>query len=134
MAHRLSVSNIFSRITKCSFAQQSSTFASWPKTPLGSLSLVDKVVTTKDNTTFVALHPTREFPYEMSRPLPPPTIPTSYLIRDEAIQTANRAFNKKHPELAREELSRVTHTTVHRWFPRARDTRRKKTPIDREYL
>ncbi|KRT80076.1 hypothetical protein AMK59_6620 [Oryctes borbonicus] len=43
-------------------------------------------------------------------------------------------FNKKSPEIARQELMNITYTTKHRWFPRARDKKAKKTPMDREYL
>lgn len=109
-------------------------YASTPKTALGGLSLVDRVVTTVDNSTFVAYHPTREFPYELSKPLPPPADPTSYLIKDDAIAFANKAFSTKHPELVREELRRITYTTKHIWFPKARSKKAKKTPMNREYL
>lgn len=105
------------------------------KTATGVWGLVDKVVTTNDNKVFVAWHPTEDFPYEKSRPLPAiATAPSSSLIKDEASQNAMRAFGNKHPEVVRQELMAVTHTTMHRWFPRARDKKAKKTPMDREYL
>lgn len=132
-AFRLANQNIFNKITKCSLGQSKS-YSTVPKTAFGGLSLVDQVVTTKDNSTFVAYHPNREFPYELTRPLPPPTRPSSSLIKDEAIQAANKAFTSKHPELVREELRKVTFTTKHIWFPRGRDKKAKKTPMDREYL
>lgn len=128
---RLNTKNIFSSLAKCNAMQLRAYSA---KTALGGQSLVDKVVTTSDNSTFVAYHPNRDFPYEMSRPLPPPAIPTNLLIKEDTIQTATKAFHKKHPELAIQELSRITFTTKHRWYPRARDRRAKKTPMDREYL
>lgn len=104
------------------------------KTATGIQALVDKVVTTSDNTTFVAWHPEIEFPYEFSKPVPPKAVPNSSLIKEEALNSATRAFVNKNPEIAREELMRITYTTKHRWFPRARDKRAKKTPMDREYL
>lgn len=104
------------------------------KTATGIQGLVDKVVTTSDNTTFVAWHPEIEFPYECSKPIPPKAVPSSSLIKEEALNTATTAFINKNPEIAREELSRITYTTKHRWFPRDRDKRAKKTPMDREYL
>lgn len=103
------------------------------ETALGTQSHVAKVVTAKDGT-FVAWHPTQDFPYEHSLPLPPPAIPTSTLLRDEAIQMSMKAFGKQHPEIATQELMRVTHTSKHVWAPRPRDRKAKKTPSDREYL
>lgn len=105
-------------------------------TPVGSLGYVEKVVTTNDCTTFVAWHPAQDFPYEHSLPLPPPSIPTSTLLKDEAIQTAMQAFGNKHPEIAKQELMKLTNTSIHTWKPRQREKRYhiKNTPIDREYL
>lgn len=103
-------------------------------TAVGSLSTVEKVVTTADKTTFVAWHPTHDFPYEYSKPLPPPAIPTSTLLKDEAIQTAMKAFGNKKPELAQQELMRLTNTSYHVWKPRQRDRTAKDTPMNREYL
>lgn len=103
-------------------------------TAVGQLSHVEKVVATQDCKLFVAWHPTAEFPYEHSLPLPPPSIPTSTLLKDEAIQTAMKAFSNKHPEIARQELMKLTNTSKHTWKPRQRDRRAKKTPPDREYL
>lgn len=103
-------------------------------TAIGGLSHVDKVVTTSDNSTFVAWHPTTEFPYEYSKPLPPPAIPTSTLLKDEAMRTAMQAFGNKHPEIARKELEKLTFTSKHTWKPRQRDRKAKKTKPDREYL
>lgn len=102
-------------------------------TVLGTQSHVEKVVTTNDGT-FFAWHPTPEFPYEHSLPLPPPAIPTSTLLKDEAIQTAMQAFGNKNPEIARQELMKITHTSKHIWAPRQRDRKRKNTPPNREYL
>ncbi|XP_055319367.1 39S ribosomal protein L42, mitochondrial [Sitodiplosis mosellana] len=103
-------------------------------TALGSLSTVEKVVTTSDDTTFISWHPTHDFPYEYSKPLPPPAIPTSTLLKDEAIQRSMEAFGSKHPEIARQELMKLTCTSKHVWKPRQRDRKAKNTPPDREYL
>lgn len=104
------------------------------KTATGAWPLVDKVVTTSDNKVFVAWHPSREFPYECSRPLPPVTAPSSSLLRDEAIQSAMKSFTSKHPEMVRQELASLTYTTIHKWRPMFRIKKAKKTPMDREYL
>lgn len=103
-------------------------------TAIGNLSHVQKVVSTSDGSAFVAWHPTADFPYEHSLPLPPPAIPTNTLIKDQAIETAMQAFGQKKVEIAREELMRVTHSHVHTWVPRQRDRKAKKTPMNREYL
>lgn len=103
-------------------------------TAVGHLSHVERVVSTEDCTMFVAWHPTSEFPYEHSLPLPPQSIPTSTLLKDDAIQTAMSAFSNKRPEIARLELMKLTNTSKHTWKPRQRDRRAKKTPPDREYL
>ncbi|XP_037045516.1 28S ribosomal protein L42, mitochondrial [Bradysia coprophila] len=105
------------------------------KTATGHLSLVDKIALTDDGKTFVAWHPTKEFPYEFTRPIPvSEQRDRSAVIKESALNTAMQAFHNKHPVLARQELERITFTTKHRWFPRARDKKAKKTPMDRPYL
>lgn len=131
-AIRLGAEKIFSKIKITNLHQLCGYSTS--KTAIGGWSHVDKVVTTSDNSTFVAWHPIREFPYELSKPIPPKAIPSSSLVKEEALATAMSAFERKHPEIVRQELSRVTYTTKHRWFPRSRDRKAKKTPMDREYL
>lgn len=103
-------------------------------TAMGHQSHVQKVVTTSDGNAFVAWHPTVDFPYEHSLPIPPAAIPTSSLIKDQAIDTAMAAFGQKKMEIAREELMRITHSHCITWAPRQRDRKAKKTPMDREYL
>ncbi|GAB0096256.1 mitochondrial ribosomal protein L42 [Sergentomyia squamirostris] len=106
------------------------------KHPTGGQSFVQGVTVTDDGSTLVAWHPKPDFPYEFSRPLPPPMErDNSSLLKKSALNTAMQAFSTKHPEVAREELMRLTHTTKHRWFPRSRDKKAKKdTPMDRPYL
>lgn len=105
------------------------------KTAKGNWGLVECVALTNDGSTFVAWHPKPEFPYEMSRPIPHvEQRDRSAVIKESAITTAMQAFNTKHPEIVRQELSKITFTTRHRWFPRARDKKAKKTPMDRPYL
>lgn len=105
------------------------------KTATGNRSLVDKVVLAQDGKMFVAWHPTPDFPYELTQPIPKyETQEKSSVIKEAAISTAMKAFKTKHPEIARLELSKLTFTTKHKWFPRARDKKAKNTPMDREYL
>ncbi|KAH8372433.1 hypothetical protein KR093_011582 [Drosophila rubida] len=105
------------------------------KSAVGGQSLVDSVAVTKNGKTIVAWHPETPFPYEHTKPLPQiVTKQSSDVIKETALQSAMSAFKSKHPEVARQELMKLTHTTKHRWFPRARDKKAKKTPMDRPYL
>ncbi|CAH0546020.1 unnamed protein product [Brassicogethes aeneus] len=94
-----------------------------------------KVALTDDKTTIVAWHPRQDFPYECTRPLPEIKVEESTsVLKTQLTPELLSVFNKKTPEQARQELMNITHTTKHRWFPRARDKKAKKTPMDREYL
>ncbi|CAH1099918.1 unnamed protein product [Psylliodes chrysocephalus] len=94
-----------------------------------------RIVVTDDGNTIVAWHPKEDFPYECTRPLPDEqTIETDSVLKTTVTPELLSIFNKKTPEQSRQELMNITHTTKHRWFPRARDKRAKKTPMDREYL
>lgn len=102
---------------------------------IGNKSLVAGVVSTPDKKMFVAYHPDVEFPYEFSKPLPEPVkTSSSAVIEESAMQMAQKAFKTTHPEVARQELQRLTFTTKHKWYPRARDRKAKKTVPDRPYL
>lgn len=94
-----------------------------------------KIVVTNDSSTIVAWHPKTDFPYECTRPLPQETlVETTSVLKTTLTPELLSIFNKKSPELARQELMDITHTCKHRWFPRARDKKAKKTPMEREYL
>lgn len=105
------------------------------KNAIGGRNLVEAVAISSNGKTIVAWHPEPDFPYECTKPLPVASEKQSAsLIKDEALCSAMSAFKEKRPEVAREELMRLTHTTKHRWFPRSRDKRAKSTPMDRPYL
>ncbi|XP_023168060.1 39S ribosomal protein L42, mitochondrial [Drosophila hydei] len=105
------------------------------KNAVGGKSLVDSVAVTKNGKIIVAWHPDTPFPYEHTKPLPQLVEKqSSNVIKETALQTAMTAFKNKFPEVARQELMKLTHTTKHRWFPRARDKKAKNTPMDRPYL
>lgn len=102
---------------------------------VGNRALVAGVTATKDKTTFVAWHPDVQFPYELSKPIPTKVEQSSSaVIEESAMNVAQRAFKTVHPEVARQELQRLTFTTKHRWYPRSRDKKAKKTESDRPYL
>jgi large subunit ribosomal protein L42 len=93
-----------------------------------------RIVLTDDESTFVAWHPKQDYPYEFTQPLPEQKVEDTSVLKTQLTPELRSIFNKKTPEQARQELMNITHTTKHRWFPRARDKRAKKTPMDREYL
>jgi len=102
---------------------------------VGGARLVQQVAATDNGKMYVAWHPDQDFPYECSKPIPPNEVTnTGSLIKENALNNAMAAFKGKHPEFARQELMKLTYTTKHRWYPRARDNKAKKTPMDREYL
>ncbi|XP_011209938.1 39S ribosomal protein L42, mitochondrial [Bactrocera dorsalis] len=105
------------------------------KNALGGNSLVNKVAITNDGAVCVAWHPEADFPYECSKPIPYATNDQNKtLIADKRNENTISAFKTKTPEIARQELMQLTFTTKHRWFPRSRDKRAKRTPMDRPYL
>lgn len=93
-----------------------------------------KIVTTSDDTTFVSWHPEEEFPYECTKPLPTIKEESDTVLKTQLTPAVKSIFNKTTQEQARQELMDLTSTTKHRWYPRARDKRAKKTVMDREYL
>ncbi|XP_062552182.1 large ribosomal subunit protein mL42 [Armigeres subalbatus] len=98
-------------------------------------NLVQRVSPALGGKVFVAWHPEPTFPYEYSKPIEITPVKSSpSLVRDDLVQCGVSQLRGKHPEMVREELSKITFTTKHRWFPRARDKKAKKTPMDRQYL
>ncbi|XP_023945319.2 39S ribosomal protein L42, mitochondrial [Bicyclus anynana] len=94
----------------------------------------NKIVMTDDGSTIVALHREEEFPYEFSKPLPEEAKEDKSVLRMNDIDEVKRVFKDLKPEYARQQLASLTLTTTHRWFPRARDKKAKKTEMNRPYL
>lgn len=94
----------------------------------------NKIVITDDGSTIVALHQDQGFPYEHSKPLPVEKTESTGILRMDNFEEVKRVFVKTKPEIARKQLAAVTLTTEHRWYPRARDKKAKKTEMDRTYL
>ncbi|XP_053112504.1 39S ribosomal protein L42, mitochondrial [Hemicordylus capensis] len=90
---------------------------------------------TSDNKTIVCYHPSVDFPYEHTRPVPP-LDPVDYKeeTHDQVLKSrleAKELKNKKGPTI--EELSKMFYTTKHRWYPVGQyHTRRKKTNTPKE--
>lgn len=89
---------------------------------------------TDDGSTIVALHRDKEFPYEHSRPLPEEVKEDQSILKMSDYEEVKRVFKNMPPEMARKQLSSLTLTTEHRWFPRARDKKAKKNEMNRPYL
>ncbi|XP_028032628.1 39S ribosomal protein L42, mitochondrial [Bombyx mandarina] len=94
----------------------------------------NKIVITDDGSTIVALHQDYDFPYEHSRALPEETSKDNTVLKMTDLDEVKRVFNEMKPEFARKQLSNLTLTTEHRWYPRARDKKAKKTEMNRPYL
>lgn len=94
----------------------------------------NNIVITDDGSTIVALHPDQGFPYEHSRPLPDEEKVSIGVLRMENAEEVRKVFVETKPEIARKQLAALTLTTDHRWFPRARDKKAKKTEMNRPYL
>ncbi|CAH2239486.1 jg21493 [Pararge aegeria aegeria] len=93
-----------------------------------------KIVITDDGSTIVALHREVEFPYEFSKPLPEEVQHDKSVLRMNDYDEVRRVFKDLKPEIVRQQLASLTLTTTHRWFPRARDKKAKKTEMNRTYL
>lgn len=96
-----------------------------------SSSSSEAVIFMDDNV--VCWHPEKSFPYEYSLPLPEekPADTSVLCIGDKDVADV---FRKKKPYQVVEELAKITYTTKHRWYPRSRDKKAKKTEPDRPYL
>jgi large subunit ribosomal protein L42 len=98
-----------------------------------SRNLGEKITVTDDGSTIVCWHPEQCFPYDCSRSLPEKQ-ETHSTLQIQSLDEVRSVFTEKKQEFVRQELMSLTHTTKHRWFPRAIDKYAKKTPADREYL
>lgn len=95
----------------------------------------DTIVITDDASTIVCWHPKPSVPYELTKPITlEPIKDSNSILKHSWDDELKQMFKKKNADAARQELMALTHTTKHRWYPRSRDRRAKKTLMDREYL
>ncbi|XP_015598728.1 39S ribosomal protein L42, mitochondrial [Cephus cinctus] len=96
-------------------------------------TLPKDVIVFADDGTAVCWHPEQTFPYEFSKSLPETKVVSKSVLKIGEADVAS-VFQKQKPEQVVQELANLTYTTKHRWYPRSRDNRAKKTPMDRPYL
>lgn len=87
-----------------------------------------------DNDMVVCWHPEKPFPYECSLPLPEEKSESDSVLCVGEKDIADVFWKKKPLNMAVEDLAKITFTCKHRWYPRARDKKAKKTKPDRPYL
>jgi len=104
-----------------------------PLARLYSTKLPSEYVIFQDNDLIICWHKPEPFPYECSKPLPAKVPEPEGVLKVSEIEV-NKLFKRRNEAMIPEELARITYTTKHRWYPRARDKRAKKTPRDRPYM
>lgn len=92
----------------------------------------EAVIFSEDDQSIICWHPEVPFPYEYSKPLPLEEPKSTGLLKYDAKDMYKLQF--KNDAVKAEALGAMTFTCKHRWFPRARDKRAKKTLPDRPYL
>lgn len=90
-------------------------------------------VIVQDRDMVICWHQQEPFPYECTKPIPvKESLPESVLkIGSKEVKAI---FTKPNQEILPEELGKLTYTCKHRWYPRARDKKAKKTEPDRKYM
>uniref|UniRef100_UPI00358EA541 large ribosomal subunit protein mL42 n=1 Tax=Myxine glutinosa TaxID=7769 RepID=UPI00358EA541 len=97
---------------------------------------------TADGETIVCLHPSLQFPYEDTQPMPwPDPARPEPETHDQKVQLAVRStessaltYGEQKPSCTEEQLARLFHTTKHRWYPKGRyhmQRMKKNPPKDR---
>ncbi|XP_014472997.1 PREDICTED: 39S ribosomal protein L42, mitochondrial [Dinoponera quadriceps] len=79
-------------------------------------------------------HPDKPFPYECSLPLPEEKHEDNSSVLKVGEKDIAEIFKKKKDFMVIDELTKLTYTTKHRWFPRSRDKKPKDLLPDRPYL
>lgn len=93
----------------------------------------EAVIFMEDDMMVTCWHPEKPFPYECSLPLPENKHEDNSVLRVGEKDIAE-IFKKKKDFMVIDELTKLTYTTKHKWFPRSRDKKAKKTEPDRPYL
>lgn len=100
-----------------------------------SNSKAERIVVTDDGSTIVCWHPEKPFPYECSKLIPEKRQETNSVLKVQSLSDVYDVFKPKSAEQTREELMKLTSSTKHIWYPRAKATYKKKLwPKKREFL
>lgn len=86
-----------------------------------------------DDNMVVCWHPEQPFPYEYSKPLPV-RLPEPESVLKIGEKEIKAVFRKENKAILPEELAKITYTAKHRWYPRARSKKAKKTVPDRPFM
>ena len=119
----LSASNVGRKIPRNAFG-----ICTYPEDSKEEMTITD------NGDVIVCWHPEKSFPYQYSKPLPPPEKPSDSIYNLDTKEKVYEVFTEKKPEYVREKLMELTHTTKHLWYPCTRVKKRKKTPPNRPYL
>ncbi|XP_043681464.1 39S ribosomal protein L42, mitochondrial [Vespula pensylvanica] len=97
-------------------------------------TLPPEVVVFTDKDMIICWHPDQGFPYECSKPILEEQVLTSNTVLKIGEKDIQDVFRKKKEDDVIAELAKLTFTTKHKWYPRSRDKKAKKTEPDRPYL
>ncbi|XP_043287553.1 39S ribosomal protein L42, mitochondrial [Venturia canescens] len=101
---------------------------------LSSLTKIGEAVIFPNEETIVCWHPDKNFPYKYSQPLPREEHTAFSTLKISAPKARATFARKKDNKTIAEECAKLTHTTMHPWFPRSRDKKAKKSQADRPFL
>ncbi|XP_033360479.1 39S ribosomal protein L42, mitochondrial [Bombus vosnesenskii] len=101
---------------------------------LSSVKLPSEIAIPMNNDMIICWHPEREFPYEYSLPLPEEKQISSNSVLCIGEKEIAEVFKQKKEEVVVEELSKLTYTTKHRWYPKNWRRRLRKVETERPYL
>lgn len=96
-------------------------------------AIEDPIVVTDDGSTIVCWHPEKMYPYEFTKPMPE-NIPRHNILKTSKEEAMKLMSKKPRDKEIAEDCAKLTNTSFHRWLPRSRDKKAKKTPPDRTYL
>ncbi|KAK1137219.1 hypothetical protein K0M31_001741 [Melipona bicolor] len=101
---------------------------------LSSVKLPREIVIPLNKDMIICWHPEQEFLYEYSLPLPEEKQVSSNSVLCIGEKEIAEVFKHKKEEVVVEELSKITYTTKHRWYPKNWRRRLRKVESERPYL
>ncbi|XP_014610818.1 PREDICTED: 39S ribosomal protein L42, mitochondrial [Polistes canadensis] len=116
--------NTIARIGICTLRRQSPSYSTLPP----------EVVIFTDKNMIICWHPNQGFPYEYSKPIIEEVQATPNTVLKIGEKDISAIFKQKKQYDVITELAKLTFTTKHKWYPRSRDKKAKKTEPDRPYL